>query len=59
LVTQGSFATEIEGWSGEAEFGVSVSTRGGVTIDISLGLGGLFADAESYTGRLSVNVPIP
>jgi hypothetical protein len=59
VLTEGSFAEEIEGFSAEAELGLRISGRGGMTFDAGLGMGGIFADAESYTARLRVNIPIP
>jgi outer membrane autotransporter protein len=56
---EGAFADEIEGWSGEAELGLRYTSRGGASLDASIGVGGLFANAESYSATLAVRIPLP
>jgi hypothetical protein len=55
--TAGSFAEDIEGWSGEAELGLRYAAGGGAVVDASVGMGGLFTGSGSYSATLSIRIP--
>lgn len=57
-VATGSFVDEIEGWTGEAAIGLRYANANGVTMNTSVGVGGLFSDAESVTAVFEINIPI-
>lgn len=57
-ISAGSYANEIEGWSGEVGFGLRYETDDGVSMDIRLGAAGLMTDAESYSASLNLRIPL-
>ena len=57
-VSDGSFIDEISGWSGEFGLGLRFANANGVTLNTSVGVGGLFTDANSMTAALEVRIPL-
>ena len=57
-ISDGSFAREIEGWSGEFGLGLRFANANGVTMHTSITRGGLFTDAESTTASFELHIPL-
>ena len=54
----GSFVNEIEGMSGEIALGLNYTDATGSMVGASVGAGGLFTDATSYSASVEVSIPI-